>query len=168
MNEQLLSTVFKINGGYCHILPERIALLKLDTIPENAILPSKPGPTPRKYYVIFILALILIGLGIYGYFKDFIFESCVIAICGISLYLYSYSKLILSTVYVIERDRIDKIRFRHGVPGRTASRFIVLFRDDKNRLQERLIVLTNRLDYGDENSKLAIAIMNRHFEIKEY
>ncbi len=166
MYRQPLTKVFKFNGGYCHILRNHIAFLKLESIPEDAILPTQPDPVPRIYFATGLFGLLLLGLGIYGYFKDFLFESCFIVTCGTALFLYSYRKMILSRIPVIERDRIVDIRFRHGVPGQTASRFIIFFKDDKNRLQERVVVLTNRKDYGDETTREAIAIMNRHFEVK--
>jgi hypothetical protein len=75
MYKQPLSTVFKINGGYCHILLNQIAFLAVEELPENAVLPSRPAPIPRIYFILTFFGLILLGLGIYGYFKDFIFES---------------------------------------------------------------------------------------------
>ncbi len=82
MYHQPLATVFKINGGYCHILRNQIAFLAAEEIPENALLPSRPAPIPRIYFVLTFFGLILLGLGIYGYFKDFIVESAFITICG--------------------------------------------------------------------------------------
>jgi hypothetical protein len=166
MYSQPLIKVFKFKEGYCHILRNHIAFLKLESVPEDIILPTRPDPVPRIYFAAGFFGLVLLGLGIYGYFKDFIFESSFIVTCGTALFLYSYRKMILSRIPVIERDRIVDVRFRHGVPGQTASRFIIFFKDDKNRLQERVVVLTNRPDYGDEKAREAIAIMNRHFEVK--
>jgi hypothetical protein len=166
MYSQPLIKVFQFNGGYCHILRNHIAFLKLESLPEDAVLPTRPDPVPRIYLFTCFFGLVILGFGIYGYFKDFILESCFIATCGAAIFLYSYRKMILSRIPVIERDRIVDVRFRHGVPGQTASRFIIFFKDDKNRLQERVVVLTNRPDYGDETAREAIAIMNRHFEVK--
>jgi hypothetical protein len=164
---QPLARVFKINGGYCHILRDHIAFLATEEIPENAELPVRPAPIPRIYFVMTFFGLVLLGLGIYGYFKDFIFESAFITVCGSALFLYAYRKLILSRTHIIERDRVVRVRFRHGIPGQTASRFIFFFHDEKNRLQERVILLTNRPDYGDPRAREAEAIMRRHFEITD-
>jgi hypothetical protein len=95
------------------------------------------------------------------------FEAGFITAAGVALFLYGYRMMILSRVAVIERDRIVEIRFRHGAPGQTASRFIVFFKDEKMQLQKRRILLTSRPDYVNDDAREAVAIMNRHFEIKE-
>lgn len=51
MYSERLIKVFKINGGYCHILRNHIAFLKLESLSEDTILPTRPDPVPRVYFV---------------------------------------------------------------------------------------------------------------------
>jgi hypothetical protein len=162
-----MSTVFKISGGYCHILPSYIALLKNETIPENSVLPTGKAKLPPVYILLAVAGLLLCGAGIYGCFTGALYAGLVVMVVGVTLFAYGYRHFMFSRVSVIERDQIIEIRFGHGVPGRTASRFRVFYIDENGRTQERPIVLTNHFHYNEENALQAISIMNRIFTITE-
>ncbi len=157
-------STFKTATGYCHILHEYI-LLSANENPEtvNEEPPKKTGHWGN------ILRSIVISIcfvaGIYGMLiNDFYRGGIMFVIAGLFV-AYHIKQLSFADTTLIRKDRITKIEYKEPIYNVQKPHFLISFLNDNNRVQKRIIPLSNDTFQKDTpDLKEALRIMNVEFE----
>ena len=121
---------FRTKTGFCHVLPDRIVLTR-DGIIGNVSKVVVGNTSSRILLIYGGLSIFLLYFAYDNYSKDKLFLSLMFVIIGMFLIIGIIKSLNNSATPIIERSKIQKIKFKKGITGLTRSRFEVLFLDEQ-------------------------------------
>ena len=149
---------FRTKTGFCHILPDKIALTR-DGIIGNVAKVTVGNNISR---ILIIYSGFSIGL-FYSAFDNYrngqIMQSLFFGLLGIYLVYGVVTGFNNSATPIIDRKKIKEVRFKKAIVGLTRSGFEVRFEDEGGKIRKRLIMLPGSLTNGQNETQKAIKIM---------
>jgi hypothetical protein len=149
---------FRTKTGYCHILGDRIVLMR-DGIAKNI---AKVALGNNIYRIIILYSLISIFLFYFAfkYFKEGKIASTVFnSFLGLFFIYKIKQSLNYSAISIIERDRIKEVKFMNAKFGAIRSAFEIVFENTHGKLKKSLILLLGSLDNETLETEKALEIM---------
>jgi len=149
---------FKTKTGYCHIFPDKI-ILSRNGVAGSVVKVTVGNNITRILLIYGLLAAFLLYLA----FDSFQDGQTTIAVFQVLLSIYLLfnvsRSLNNSAEPIIDRERIQNVKYKKAVPGLTRSYFEVYFLDEKDKVKKRLIMLPGSLSDGKDETGKAIQIM---------
>ncbi len=149
---------FKTKTGFCHILPNKIVLTR-DGIIGNVAEVTVGNNISRILFIYGALSVWLFYFAFDSYRNGQITPSLLYGLLGVYLVYGITSSINNSATPIIDRQKIQKVKFKKGITGLTRSRFEVVFKDEQGKLKKRLIMLPGSLTNGQNETKKALKIM---------
>jgi hypothetical protein len=150
--------IFKTKTGFCHVLPDKIVLTRDGVIGNVSNVVVGKG--------ILRILIMYAGFSIFMFYNAFLAYqkgNIILAILygAVALFLmYSIAKSVNnSATSVIPRSKIERATFIKGIAGLTRSRFEIMFKDERENLKKRLIMLPGSLQDGKNETEKALEIM---------
>lgn len=137
--------VFRTKSGYCHLLPDRIILTRSGVVGNLAETVVGSNSIYRVLILWLGIAVFSVVMG-YDYYQqgNEPVATMFFVITGYLLVSIIASRKNSATP-VIMRDSIISVSLNKGLPGLTRARFIVTYKDEKDRELKRLILLKGTL-----------------------
>lgn len=149
---------FKTKTGFCHILQDKIILTR-DGIIGN-ISKTVVGNGISRILIIYIgISLFLLYNAFDSFQKNENRSAIFYSIFAIYLIYNTIKSLNNSATSVIDRNKIQEVKFINGKTGLTRSRFEIMFEDENGKIKKRLIMLPGSLNDGSRETEKAVEIM---------
>ncbi|MCH8331529.1 MAG: phosphoribosylaminoimidazolesuccinocarboxamide synthase [Bacteroidetes bacterium] len=148
---------FKTKLGYCHVLPDKIVLSRTPELGDLSELAVKNNINQ----LLILYVLLASGLGFLAYKswtnEDGLTMSIAIIFC-VYFIIGVFSSLNNTTIPVIERSRIQRIKLTRGTWGLNRPYFVIYMEDDEGKPKKRLIMLPGSMSGGKEATAEALRI----------
>jgi len=149
--------IFKTKLGYCHVLPDKIVLSRTKELGDLSELTVKNNINQ----LLILYVLLAFGLGFLAFRSwsndDGLTMSIAIIFC-VYFIIGVFSSLNNTTIPVIERSRIKRIKLTRGTWGLNRPYFVVYIEDDEGKPRKRLIMLPGSMSGGKEATAEALRI----------
>ncbi|MFV0530757.1 MAG: phosphoribosylaminoimidazolesuccinocarboxamide synthase [Flavobacteriales bacterium] len=150
--------IFKTKIGFCHILPDKIVLTR-DGIIGNVAKVTVGNNVSRILWIYGAITIGLFYLVFNSYKNGQIFQPIFLGLIALYLLYGIITSLNNSATPIINRNKIQQVKFKKAIKGLTRSRFEVLFEDENGKMKKRLIMLPGLFIDRENETEKAIKIM---------
>ena len=149
---------FHTKTGYCHVLEDRIVFTPRGFIGRLGDL-TVEGHMKRILLVFILLAIFVFYLAFESYQNDEIFWTGLFGVIGGYLIYGIITGLNTSMHPILDRKKIEKVKFRKAITGISPANFEITFLNSNGKEMKRIITLLSPIDKNGLKIQNAIRIM---------